>query len=180
MIRKISYLIYRLFFRFTPNSFRPYALFFPWIRRFFAESFLTKCGRNVNIEYGCDFSLDIELGDYSSLGDRCIVQSGCVIGNNVMMGPDVKIYTRGHEFSDCSVPMRLQGNFFFPVVIGDDVWIGANVVILPNVSIGNHVIIGAGAIVTQSVPDFAVVGGNPARVLKFRNRVQEDMLEEIR
>jgi acetyltransferase-like isoleucine patch superfamily enzyme len=66
----------------------------------------------------------------------------------------------------------------FPAVfMGDDVWIGANVVIFPNISVWSHVIIGAGAIVPQSVPDFAVVGGNPAKVLKVRNRVQEDMLE---
>lgn len=112
--------------------------------------------------------MDIEVGDFSSLGDRCIIQSGCVIGNDVMMGPDVKIYTKGHEFSDLKMPMRLQGNYYFPVVIGNDVWIGANAIILPGVSVGDHAIIGAGAIVTKDVPDFAVVGGNPAKILKFR------------
>lgn len=133
-----------------------------------AQLFFKRCGRGVNIGYGCDFSLDVEVGDYSSFGGRCIVQSGVVLGNDVMMGPDVKIYTKGHNFSNLTVPMRLQGIYFSTVVIGNDVWIGANAIILPGVTVGDHAIIGAGAVVTKDVPDFAVVGGNPAKILKFR------------
>lgn len=53
--------------------------------------------------------------------------------------------------------------------IGDDVWIGTNVIILPGVNVGNHCIIGAGAIVTKDIPDYAIVGGNPAKIIRMRN-----------
>ena len=66
--------------------------------------------------------------------------------------------------------MRLQTAPKEPVYIGDDVWIGARVIILPGRKIGEGVIIGAGAVVTKDVPDYAVVGGNPAKVIKFRNK----------
>ena len=66
--------------------------------------------------------------------------------------------------------MNQQGaSDFHPVNIGNDVWIGARVTILPGVKIGNGAIIGAGSVVTKDVPDFAIVGGNPARVIKYRN-----------
>ena len=92
-----------------------------------------------------------------------------IIGNNVMMGPDVCIYVRNHAFDRTDIPMNMQG--FAPekpVVIEDDVWIGARVIILPGVHIGTGAVIGAGAVVTKDVPDYAVVGGNPARILKMR------------
>ena len=86
-----------------------------------------------------------------------------------MMGPECYIYTRNHAFSRTDVPMREQGmQDFKPVTIGNDVWIGARVTILPGVKIGNGCIIGAGSVVTKNLPDFAIGGGNPARVLKYR------------
>lgn len=66
--------------------------------------------------------------------------------------------------------MRLQSDSFSPVCIGDDVWIACNVVILPGVTVGSHSVIGAGSIVTRDVPDYAVAVGNPAKVLRFRNK----------
>ena len=85
------------------------------------------------------------------------------------MGPNVKIYTRNHNFNDLSVPIALQGKSSKPTFVGDDVWLGANVIITAGVIIGNHSIIAAGSIVTKNVPDFAIVGGNPAKIIKYRN-----------
>lgn len=86
-----------------------------------------------------------------------------------MMGPECYIYTRNHAFSRTDIPMREQGmQDFKPVTIGNDVWIGARVTILPGVKIGNGCIIGAGSVVTKDLPNFAIGGGNPARVLKYR------------
>ena len=86
-----------------------------------------------------------------------------------MMGPECYIYTRSHSFDRTDIPMMEQGyGEVKPVVIGNDVWIGSRVTIMPGVHIGNGVIIGASAVVTKDVPDYAVVGGSPAKTLKMR------------
>ena len=86
-----------------------------------------------------------------------------------MMGPYVKMYVQNHNFSRTDIPMNQQGNSpARPIVIGDDVWIGANVIILPGVSIGKGCVIGAGSVVTKSVPEYSVVAGNPAKIIKNR------------
>lgn len=91
-----------------------------------------------------------------------------------MMGPECVIFSRNHEFSDLDTPMRLQGyKDSAPCVIGDDVWIGRRVMIMPGVHIGNHCIIGAGAVVTKDVPDWAIVAGNPAVVKKYRKNIED-------
>ena len=92
------------------------------------------------------------------------------MGKNVMMGPDCIIYTQNHRFDDLEKPMIEQGfQKEKPVVIGDDVWIGVRVTILPGVRIGSHTVIAAGAVVTKDIPDYAIAGGVPAKVLKYRN-----------
>ena len=86
-----------------------------------------------------------------------------------MMGPYVKMYVQNHNFSRTDIPMNQQGNSpVRPIVIGDDVWIGANVIILPGVSIGTGCVIGAGSVVTKSLPEYSVVAGNPAKIIKNR------------
>jgi maltose O-acetyltransferase len=92
-----------------------------------------------------------------------------VIGDNVMMGPHCIIHTQNHKFDREDIPMCEQGfQEEKPVYIGNDVWIGSRVTILPGVKIGNGVIIGAGAVVTKDVPDYAIVGGNPAKIIRYR------------
>ena len=86
-----------------------------------------------------------------------------------MIGPEVIIYTQNHSFDRIDIPMCEQGfQEECKVEIGNDVWIGARVIILPGVKIGNGCVIGAGAVVTKDVPDYCVVGGNPAKILKVR------------
>lgn len=92
------------------------------------------------------------------------------IGDGVMIGPECFIYTLNHNISRTDIPMFKQG--FAepkPVTIADDVWIGSRVTILPGVHIGTGAVIGAGAVVSKSVPDYAVVVGNPAKIVKYRN-----------
>ena len=139
------------------------------IRAFCGKLILEKCGKNVNIEKGAIFSSRIELGDCSGIGKNAEIYGKCIIGNDVMMGPRCVIYTQNHAFDDITVSMNMQGlQEEKPVSIGDDVWIGGDVIILPGVKIGSHAIIAAGAVVTKDVPEWAIVAGNPATVKKFR------------
>lgn len=110
----------------------------------------------------------IVLGNGSGLGVNCLVHGPLVIGNNVMMGPDVVILTHSHNIDRFDVPMGQQGSWVRKVTIGNDVWIGMRSIIMPGITIGDGAIIGAGAVVTKDVPDYAVVGGVPARIIRFR------------
>lgn len=166
--RKFAYLIYLLFFRNTPEDYRPYSLFFPYLRKLLVSHYLNECGKNPRVKHGAEISPNCSLGDYSELGTRCLIQANVDIGNNVIMGPDVKIYSRNHKFEQIHIPIQKQGKNFHQTSIGDDVWIGANVIITPGIKIGNHSVVAAGAVVTTNVPEFAIVGGVPAKVLKFR------------
>jgi len=129
------------------------------------------CGKNVNVEHGAIIGSgkQISIGDNSGIGVNCVVMKAH-IGDSVMIGYDVLFVGQNHEYVRTDIPMRLQGSREAPpVVIGNDVWIGHRVILLPGVRVGNGVIIGAGAVVTHDIPDYAVVGGVPAKVLKFRN-----------
>jgi maltose O-acetyltransferase len=169
LIRYFAYFMYMILFRYTPEHYRPYALFFPWIRNKLASVFLKRCGKNIRIHHNADISANIEVGDHCIIGTRCMIQSGVVMGDYIMIGPDVKIYSRNHVFSSLETPVSLQGKEFKKTILGNDVWIGANCVILPGVKIGHKTVIAAGSIVTKDIPDFALVGGNPARVIRMRN-----------
>lgn len=167
-MRKLIYFLYIAFFRYTPEVYRPYALFFPGMRRKMAETFLTKCGKSLRVKRNADISMFIEVGNYSELGTNCVIQSNTKIGDFVIMGPDVKIYTKNHGTKSLETPIAQQEWEIKEVIIGNDVWIGANVIITPGVTIGNHVVIAAGAVVTKNIVDYAVAGGVPARIIKYR------------
>lgn len=134
------------------------------------RGFIKRAGSNIDINKNAELSPDFIIGNNSGVGAESIIGKGTTIGDNVMMGPWCIIYTRNHAFSRTDIPMRWQGmQDFKPVSIGNDVWIGSRVTITPGVKIGNGCIIGTGSVVTKDVPDFAVVGGNPAKILKYRN-----------
>lgn len=139
------------------------------LRAFCGKMLLAKCGNHVNIEKNAEFAHSVELGDHSGLGINCRISGKTLIGNNVMMGPNVLIFTKNHAFDRIDIPMNFQGiSEEKPVVIEDDVWIGANAIILPGVTVSKGSIIGAGAVVTKNVPAYAIVAGNPAKILKYR------------
>ena len=144
-------------------------------RKLCGKLMLDHCGKNVNIEQGAQFSSATSLGDNSGIGYNCILSPKVTIGNDVMMGPYCMIYTANHGFDDLSVPMWKQKHKSFePVVIGNDVWIGGRVTILPGVHVGDGAIIGAGAVVTHDVPSYAIVGGNPAKIIKYRKEPENE------
>ena len=92
------------------------------------------------------------------------------IGDHVMMGPECVLLSHNHRFDRLDIPMCQQGfSEEQPIHIGNDVWIGTRAIILPGVTVGDHSVVGAGAVVTKDVPPYAVVGGVPAKILKMRN-----------
>ena len=140
------------------------------IRYWMAKQFLKHCGKNVNISKGARIDSDISIGDNSGIGANSMLNGSITIGDNVMMGEECVVFHQNHRFDRLDIPMCQQGfSESKPVRIGNDVWIGMRVTILPGVTVGNHAIIGAGAVVTKDVPDYAIVGGNPARILRMRN-----------
>lgn len=139
------------------------------LRAFCGRLLLDHCGKNVNIEKGAQFSYDISLGDNSGIGVNALISSKVTIGDDVMMGPDCIILTANHGMERNGVPMWKQKHEQpRPVVIGNDVWIGARVIILPGVHIGDGCIIGAGSVVTKDVEPYSIVAGNPARLIGKR------------
>ncbi len=143
------------------------------LRAFCAKLMIKKCGKNVNIEKDAIFTSGLEIGNRSGVGIRAHITGKCTIGDNVMMGPDVVVYVRNHGFDDLEKPMIDQGfSKEEPVHIGNDVWIGSRVTIMPGVHIGDHAVIGASAVVTRDVPEWAVVAGVPAKVIKYRNETK--------
>lgn len=90
------------------------------------------------------------------------------VGNSVMIGPYTRIFTQNHRYDDLKQSMYKQGYVSKPVIIEDDVWIGANCTVLPGVRIGKGSIVGAGSVVTKDVQPYSVVGGVPAKRIKKR------------
>lgn len=116
------------------------------------------------------FLVGISIGDYSGIGLNCSVRRPLEIGANEIMGPVVISLTSDHGFNLTNVPMIKQPSL--PprkVTVGTDVWIGTRAIMFSGVTIGNGVIIGAGAVVTKDIPDYAISAGNPARIIHFRN-----------
>lgn len=166
------FVMYQVLGRYLPDNDGFFSRFFfsKEIRARLLRGFTGCKSKNLYINKNAEISRSIQIGDNSGIGSRSIIGRGTNIGCNVMMGPECYIYTRNHAFDRIDIPMNQQGaSDFHPVNIGNDVWIGARVTILPGVKIGNGAIIGAGSVVTKDVPDFAIVGGNPARVIKYRS-----------
>lgn len=169
-MRNLWYFIYIACLRFTPERYRPYSLFFPKLRQLLVRQFATQAAHNIVVKHNADISPNIRIGSRSELGTRCLIQANVSIGDDVMMGPDVKIYSRNHGHERTDIPMMDQGQIEKTTHIGNDVWLGANCLIMPGVRVGNHCIIAAGAVVTKDTPDYAIMGGSPARVVKMRNQ----------
>lgn len=132
------------------------------------KDILGKTGTTPFIEqpFRCDYGKNIEVGDnfFANYNLTILDVGKVIIGDNVQCAPNVSIYTAGHPIHPQS---RNSGyEYGIEVTIGDNVWVGGNVVINAGVHIGNNVVIGSGSVVTKDIPDNVVAVGNPCRVIK--------------
>lgn len=109
---------------------------------------------------------DVVIGDHTRVGLHNTIIGPVTIGNNVNLAQGITVTALNHNFSDSQKRIDEQGVSTNPVTIGDDIWIGANAVILPGVSIGNHSVVAAGAVVTKDVPPHSLVAGVPAKIIR--------------
>jgi acetyltransferase-like isoleucine patch superfamily enzyme len=145
---------------------------FASLRALFWSFFLKGIGKNVSIMSNVTFMSPqkIEIGNHVLIntGTKIGGQNGIKIGDYVLIGYNVNLVSENHAYSNPLQPIKNQGYYGGPIVLEDDVWIGANSVILPSVKIGRGAIIGANAVVTKNVAPFSIVGGIPAKKIKDR------------
>lgn len=144
------------------------------LRAWLLPSFLLRMGRDTVIQQGMRLVTPekISIGSHCNFGQGVFLTGGggIRIGDWVGLGPDAKIWSVNHRFDNPDVPWLSQGWEKKEVVIEDDVWLGANVFVMPGVTIGRGAIVSAGSVVTKSVPPYAIVAGNPGRVAGWRKR----------
>lgn len=109
---------------------------------------------------------DVQIGDYTRIGLHNTIIGPVRIGNNVNLAQGITVTALNHNFDDTNKRIDEQGVSTNAVTIEDDVWIGANAVVLPGVTIGTHCVVAAGAVVTKDVPPHSLVAGVPAKVIK--------------
>ena len=156
-----------------------------------SRSHFAECGENVYVGHDCDFiHKNIYCGHHIYIGERASFKSSIAkiyIGNYVMFGPNVTIRGGNHRIDIVGEYMynvrdKLPENDA-DVHIKDDVWVGCNATILKGVTIGEGAVVAAGAIITKDVPPYAIVGGNPAKIIRYRFleeeiRLHRQMLSE--
>lgn len=174
IFRNLALVVYYTFARYFPRV--PHHIIGKKLRGFLCRFIFRKCGKNINVERMAYFGSgkNIEIGSNSGIGINAQIWGveigNLIIGNNVMMGPDVVILTLKHNYNDIKCPISTQEAYATKVIIEDDVWIGIRAIILPGVKICKGAVVGAGALVTKDIPSYSIVGGVPAKVLKMRCR----------
>jgi acetyltransferase-like isoleucine patch superfamily enzyme len=146
------------------------------LRRYFGA-----LGAQTSVSFGTRIlePARIRVGQRSTIPNTSVIdgRGGLAIGNDCLIGFENVILTSTHESSRLDLPIRAQGMYQAPVRIGDDVWTGCRVVIVPGVTIGDHAIVGAGSVVTRDVPPWAVVGGVPAKFIRDRRDAADGSIE---
>jgi acetyltransferase-like isoleucine patch superfamily enzyme len=158
-------LLYYLIGYHLPASYEPFGILGKYFRALCASHMCKFVGENINIEPHADFDKSLSIGDNSGIGKGSCIGVSVQIGNNVLMGPECYIFTVNHSF-DTSKRKYVGITLVKPVIIEDDVWIGARVTILPGVLIGKGSTLGAGAVVSKDISPYSVAVGNPAKVIK--------------
>ena len=129
---------------------------------------LGKTGEHFHIEptFWCDYGKNISLGEYFYSNHNLVILDCAPVtfGDHVLVAPNCGFYTAGHPLDAPTRNAALE--YAKPIIVGDDVWIGGNVTVLPGVTIGSNVVIGAGSVVVHDIPSHVVAVGNPCRPIK--------------
>ncbi len=151
-----------------------------YLRNKFICRLFGSCGKNIRVNQPVyvDYGFNIFIGDNSLINMNCtLLDTGRItIGENTLIGPDVKIYTAVHpiginERVYTDGDKKAVRTKTAEVTIGNNVWIGGGAVVLPGVTIGDNAVIGAGSVVTRSIPENAVAFGNPCTVKKITDKI---------
>lgn len=169
VIWALSTILYYAFGAKLPQSFWPGGVIFSRIRACLLRGMGCRVGKSCELEPGVDVGLrpQVEIGNHCQI-NRNVTIRGATVGDNVMIAPGAVILDRQHVFYRTDIPMRAQGESRSRVSIGDDVWIGQNAIVMPGVTIGGGAIVAAGAVVTKDVPEYAIVAGVPAKIIRSR------------
>ena len=141
-----------------------------WYYTSLARRVASSCGQNLRVNYKSKFTSGCSFGNNCNFNGMVVRGQGTVVfGNNFHSGQNCRIITSNHNY-DCgdSIPYDAT-NILKKIIIEDNVWLGDCVIIVGNVVIGEGAICAAGAVITKDVPKCAIVGGNPARVIKYRD-----------
>ncbi len=148
------------------------------LRRSIMSRILGKTKNNFWIEqpFVCDYGYNIEVGEnfYANYNLVILDCAKVTIGDNVLIAPNVGIYTAGHPI--VAEQRNKEFEYAYPITIGNNVWIGGGVQILPGVTIGDNTVIGSGSVVTKDIPSNVVACGNPCRVM--RSITEDDLMPE--
>ncbi|PMD68277.1 sugar O-acetyltransferase [Companilactobacillus nuruki] len=148
-------------------------------RKRIIDELFQKHGKSTYLEppYYTDYGCHTVVGDNFYANYECIILdiADVKIGDNVLFGPRVGLYTAGHPID--AVIRNEAFEYGKPITIGNNVWVGGNVVINPGVTIGNNVVIGSGAVVTKDIPDDVIAVGNPCKVLRKINEQDKNYWE---
>ncbi len=126
-------------------------------------------GANSTVEDFCTVNNgvgDVFIGDDCRIGLGSVLIGPVIIGHQVILAQNIVASGLNHTYTDVNLPIRLQKVTTAPIIIEDEVWIGANAVITAGVTIGKHSVVAGGAVVTKSIPPFSIAAGNPAKVIK--------------
>ena len=168
-MKKIFLLIYYVILKNLPSSYFPMGKLFNSLRVGTLKQ-IFPVGKNTTIESGFRFGMRdlLKIGQNTQINEDVYIQSA-IIGDYVLIAQNVAILSVTHNFNRLDIPIRLQGSEKSnPVTIENNVWIGRNAVIMPGLILGEGSIIGAGAVVTKNVPQNAIVGGVPAKIIRYR------------
>ena len=154
----------------------------PWkigfvLREHSVRRHAARCGVDLEVHPGVRIfgAGKLSIGDRCHLGIDDIIQAhgGVTLGDDVILAPDVKIWSVNHVFARLDIPIWDQGYEHKAVTIGNGVWIGSSSFIMPGATIGDHVVISAGSVVSgKDIPPYAILAGNPARIIGTRHERQ--------